>query len=326
MRRLEVRGSGDWSEVVSLVEALDPEPKRDEIVIAVLAAPINPADYLMIRGRYGRIPAFPYTPGAECAGRVERVGASVEGFAVGDLVMPLSGLNNWADKVVVKSAMAFKLPAGIDIARAATIKANPATAKLMLDAVPLRPGDWVVQNAANSAVGRYFIQLAHRRGIRTLNVVRRPELAQELRALGADVVVSAEDGIDEWLARIDGARSKLAIDAVGGPATRQLAGVLEKGAPVVCYGLLSGDPVQIDAPDVVFRGITLRGFWLAEWFARAKGADVSALYDELIGLVASGELAGVVDATYPLEQWQDALAHADRGGRSGKVLFTPNQS
>lgn len=326
MRRVEVTGSGDWRDVVRLAEASDPEPGPDEVVLAVLAAPISPADLLMIAGRYGKIPAFPYTPGAECVGRVDRVGASVEGFAVGDLAMPMPGLGCWAEKAVHKAALIRKLPPDIDVRQAAMIKANPATAKLMLDTVPLQRGDWVIQNAANSAVGRYVIQLAHRRGVRTLNVVRRPELAQDLRALGADVVVSSENGGGvDWLDRIEGVRPRLALDAVGGASTRQLAARLEKGGRLLCYGLLGGDPVQIDTSDLVFRGVTVCGFWLAQWFARAKDADVDALYNDLVDLVASGELRASVEGTYPLEQWRDALAHTNRGRRSGKILFAPDR-
>jgi NADPH:quinone reductase-like Zn-dependent oxidoreductase len=325
MLKLQVKASGDWRDVVELIEAPDPVPGIHDIVVSVLAASINPADLLMIAGQYASTPPFPYTPGAECVGRVVGLGAAVTDFALGDLVMPLPGMNNWAEKVLVKAAMAFKLPRGIDVAQAAMIKANPAAAKLMLDEVPLRSGDWVVQNAANSAVGRYLIQLARRRGIKTLNVVRRAELAPELEALGATVVVTESVLAAEGLARMGGARAKLAIDAVGGLSTRHLANVLEAGSPLVCHGLLSGEPLQIDAADVVFRGITLRGFWLAPWFGKATSAEIRTLYEELISLVASGQLATAVEATFPLRDWPQALARAAGGGRGGKILFMPNK-
>ena len=162
------------------------DPGPDEVVFDVLAFPINPADMWFCRGSYRLKPPLPATPGAECVGRVTAVGAAVKHVKKGDLVINLQR-ENWAQRRKVKGDDAIPLPAGIDLRQAAMVRINPPTALLMLsDFVDLKPGDWVIQNVANSAVGRLLIVLARQRGLRTVNVVRRAELAGELKALGAD--------------------------------------------------------------------------------------------------------------------------------------------
>jgi NADPH:quinone reductase-like Zn-dependent oxidoreductase len=327
MLKLQVSCAGEPEQVVECVDVPAPVPGAADLLVRVLAAPINPADLLLIRGRYGTEPPFPFTPGFEAVGRVEAMGAAVEGFAVGDLVLPLPGPGAWSEQIVVAAAMAVPLPAGLDPAQASMIKVNPATALLLLQQEPtLQPGDWVVQSAANSAVGHYLIQIARRRGLRTLNVVRRAELAAELKAIGADAVVTQEALAEDGLAAMGGAHARLAIDAVGGEVTAALGHLLQPGAPIVAYGLLSGAAFRVDAADVVFRGVSLRGFWLAEWFKSASETDVQRLYGELIGMVARSELSAPVEARYPFQDWQKALVHADQEARNGKVLFVPGRS
>jgi NADPH:quinone reductase-like Zn-dependent oxidoreductase len=220
----------------------------------------------------------------------------------------------------------IKMPAEVDVLQAAMLKVNPATAQLMLrNYVDLAPGDWVIQNAANSAVGINLIRLARARGIRTVNVVRRESLIGPLKAIGADVVVV--DGIDladRVRAGTGGAAIPLAIDAVAGPATLHLADCLADDGIVVNYGLLSGRPCQIGPGQVVFRGITLTGFWLAKLMRAMPLSEIRALYGDLAGRLADGTLGVAIEATYPLERIKEAMEHAGREGRSGKILLTPN--
>ena len=182
------------------------DPGPDEVVFDVLAFPINPADMWFCRGSYRLKPPLPATPGAECVGRVTAVGAAVKHVKKGDLVINLQR-ENWAQRRKVKGDDAIPLPAGIDLRQAAMVRINPPTALLMLsDFVDLKPGDWVIQNVANSAVGRLLIVLARQRGLRTVNVVRRAELAGELKALGADIVIVDGDDLARRVAKADGRR------------------------------------------------------------------------------------------------------------------------
>lgn len=329
MKAIEFAAFGRPAEMARLVERPDPPPPGPgEVLVETLLATINPADLLTIEGRYGVRPRLPAIPGAEAVGRIGALGEGVAGLAVGDAVLILSGAT-WRDRTVLKAGAVVRLPPGIDLEQAAMIKANPATATAMITGIlPLAGGDWLIQNAANSAAGRFVVQLSRRRGIRTVNVVRRLEAVADLQRLGADVVL-VDDGRDaarlarDVVAATGGAPIRLALDAVGGGATDGLAASLADGGVIANYGLLSGAPCQVDPFHLVFRGIRLQGFWLAQ-YAKAQGAPaMQALFAELIELVARGEIRAEVEARYPFARIAEALDHAARPGRSGKILLTP---
>jgi trans-2-enoyl-CoA reductase len=326
MKCAQLNAFGVPSEVVDCIETADPgAPGPGEVLVDMLACPINPAELLLIEGKYASKPPLPARLGIEGAGRVAAVGDGVAGLATGDLVMSLSRAN-WAERLLLKAGEAVKAPAGTDVAQLSMLKVNPATAQLMLTGfVSLSPGDWVIQDAANSGVGVNLIRLARARGLRTVNVVRRDELVAPLHAIGADaVVVDGPDLADRVAAATGGAEIRLAIDAVAGAATERLADCLADGGTVVNYGLLSGEPCQVRADQTVFKGITLTGFWLAKAMRAMQPAELAALYGDLLPRVADGSLHVEVEATYPLDDVKAALEHAGREGRGGKVLLTPN--
>jgi len=182
----------------------------------------------------------------------------------------------------------------------------------------------VIQNVANSAVGRHLIVIAKARGWRTLNVVRRGDVAAELRALGADIVL--EDGPDlaaRARAAAGGAPIRLGIDAVSGEACKRIADSVADGGVVVTYGSMSGaDPVISRA--ALGRGIRLCSFMLGDGLAKRTPEAVRALYADLAEKLRDGTLRAPVEATYPIEEIKAALVHAQRGGRNGKVLVLPN--
>ncbi len=326
MKLAQLNAFGIPSQVVDCIEGKEPSaPGAGEVLVEMLACPINPAELLIIEGKYASKPPLPARLGIEGAGRVLAVGDAVSGLAPGDLIMSL-GRANWAEKLILKAGEAIKAPDGIDVAQLSMLKINPATAHLMLtNAVTLEPDDWVIQNAANSAVGVNLIRLAKSRGLKTVNVVRRESLIEPLQAMGADVVLV--DGPDLALrtaAATGGANIKLAIDAVAGAATERLADCLAEEGTVVNYGLLSGDPCQLRADQTVFKGITLTGFWLAKQMRAMKPAALAALYGDLMARIADGSLHVDVEATYGLDDIKTALEHAGREARGGKVLVTPN--
>ncbi len=301
------------------------EPAADEVVFDVLAFPINPADMWFCRGSYRLKPPLPATPGAECVGRVTAVGAHVKHVKPGDLVINLQR-ENWAQKRKVKGDDAIPLPAGIDLKQAAMVRINPPTAELMLsDFVPLKHGDWVIQNVANSAVGRLAIVLAHERGLRTVNVVRRPELAAELRPLGADLVIVDGDDLAARVARETGdAPIKLGLEAIGGAATGRICDCAATDGTVVHYGSMSGQNPEVARNNFIYRGVRLTGFMLGRFLAKRNAPKIREIYAGLAQQVLDGRLHAPVDTVYPIEKIKDALVHADRGGRNGKILVSPN--
>src|SRR6202011_2574356 len=195
MKKIEITAYGAPEAVASCIEVPDVGVAGPgEVVFDVLAFPINPADVSFCRGSYRLRPPLPAIPGAECVGRVAAVGSGVTQGRPGDLVVNMQR-ENWVQRRRVRGEDAIPIGSGLDPAQAAMLRINPATAQLLLeDHVDLAPGDWVIQDVANSAVGRHLIVLAKARGIRTANVVRRDDVAGELRALGADVVL--KDGPD----------------------------------------------------------------------------------------------------------------------------------
>jgi NADPH:quinone reductase-like Zn-dependent oxidoreductase len=326
MKQVQFAAFGTPHEVAACVEAPDVgAPGPDEVVIEIEAFPINPADLLTITGGYAVRPKLPATLGAECVGRIAAVGADVQHLGPGDRVINL-GRDNWCQRRRVPAAQALAVPADADVLQLAMLKVNPATALLLLrNYVELRPGDWVIQDAANSGVGTNLIRLAKADGIRTVNVMRRSSLAGPLQAIGADVVLV--DG-DDLAARVQGATGggaiRLAIDAIGGAIVLRLADCLAEGGTVVNYGLLSGQPCQLGAHHTIFKSITLTGFWLQKALTSMARPDVEALYADLATRVADGTLSVEVEATYPIEEIKAALAHAERAGRAGKILVLPN--
>ena len=326
MKRVDIRAYGVPEEVAACVEVPDVgAPGPGQVVFDVLAFPINPADVGFCRGGYRLRPPLPATPGAECVGRVSAVGAGVMHVAAGDLVINLQR-ENWAQRRRVRGEDAIALPAGIDLRQAAMVRINPPTALLLLaDFVTLRPGDWLIQNVANSAVGRLVIMLAKRQGLRTLNVVRREALFGELAALGADAcLLDGPDLAARATAAASGAPIRLGLDAVSGAATGRIAACVADEGMVVTYGSMSGEDPQVDRSHFVYRGINLGGFMLGRHLARRDAAAIAAIYAELGAAIAEGSLHAPVDRIYPIEDIRAALAHAQQGGRDGKILVTPN--
>jgi NADPH:quinone reductase-like Zn-dependent oxidoreductase len=327
MLRVDLFDHGRPDQVCRCVEVEDiGEPASDEVVVAIASSAINPADLLIMEGRYPGPEQLPAPMGIEGAGGVVEVGATVEGLRPGDKVISLARCN-WAERIRVKAQQVIRLPEALSFHDAAMLKANPPSAYLMLrDYVDLEPGDWVVQNAANSAVGRHIIRLARARGLHTANVVRREALIDELTAFGGDVVVVEGEELAERLRAQTGreARIKLGIDAVGGTATMRLAACLSDGGTVVNYGFLSGEPCMITPHQAILHDITLKGFWLVRFMSAAARADIEALYDTMAHHFIDGTLEVPVEASYELRQIDQALAHAMRSGRHGKVLLAPS--
>jgi len=325
MKQVVIDRYGVPEEVARCIDAPDVgAPGPGEVVFDVLLFPINPADISFCRGTYRLRPPLPATPGAECVGRIAEVGAGVSHVKPGDLVINLQR-ENWAARRRVAGDDVIAVPAGMDLQQAAMLRINPPTARLLLtDVVKLAPGDWVIQNVANSAVGRLVIRLARGLGVRTLNVVRRPSLFAELRALGADAcLVDGPDLVERTAAETGGAAIRLGLDAVSGRATARLSSCLGEGGVVCNYGSMSGEDPVMSRGALVSRGQTLVGFILGRGLASRSLAQIRVIYAELGARVLDGTLSAPVEKVYAIEEIRAALAHAQRGERSGKILVAP---
>jgi mitochondrial enoyl-[acyl-carrier protein] reductase / trans-2-enoyl-CoA reductase len=317
---------GTPEEVVRCAEVPDPgKPGFDEVVFDVLAFPINPADLSMCRGTYGPPPSLPATPGAECIGRVVAVGAGVSSIRTGDLVINLER-QNWTQKRRVREDSVVVVPPTIDPIQGSMLRINPATAQLLLtDVTALRRADWVIQNVANSAVGRHVIRLAHERGLRTINIVRRESVLDELRALGADLcLLDTPDVAHIVSSETSGALARLGLDAVSGGATARIATAVGEGGVVCNYGAMSRDDPVMSRLTLSARAQSLVGFNLGRSMARRSLAEVRALYADLGRRVAEGTMQTPIEKVFPIEEIQAALSYAQQAGRAGKVVVQPN--
>lgn len=318
---LVARAGGGGLGDLQLVDEPLRAPGDGEVLLEMMRMTINPADLLLLEGRYGHQPPAPFTPGAEGVGRVLAVGAGVNALAPGDMAMPLP-TGNWRSHRVLKARLVVPMPAGADPDQAAMLKANPATALVMLeDIVALSPGDWVAMNAANSALGQNVLRLARSMDVNVAAIVRRDSAAALPRKLGAAAVL-VDDGHGAAPALPGGALAKLGLDAVGGTATARLGGMMADGGTVVTYGLLSGAAPQLTAHDLVFRGLTLRGFWLADWFAKAPPERAKDLFARLTDHLEKGVIGARVEAHFALSDVATAVKSAARAGRDGKILLT----
>jgi trans-2-enoyl-CoA reductase len=323
LRAILFHEHGDPSRVCRCETLEVAEPVRGEVVVRMLYAPINPADINVIQGTYATKPPLPAVPGGEGLGIVDRVGSGVNGLLEGDRVLMPAGLGSWREFAVAPASELIRVAPDLPEQQAAMLRVNPATAYRMLhDFLDLQPGEWIVQNAANSGVGRSVIQIAKARGWRTLNVVRRPELVEELQAVGADVVlVESAELAGQVSQATESVPIRLALNAVGGESAMRLASCLAPSGTLVTYGAMSRQPLRIPNGLLIFKDLRLRGFWVTQWYREASPEARQTMIDELATWVNSRRLFTPVDRVFPLEEATAALSRAMEGGRAGKVLF-----
>jgi trans-2-enoyl-CoA reductase len=299
------------------------EPGPGEVVVRMVCAPIHPADLNRLEGRYGEKPELPATGGIEGFGTIESGDGEAAGLRAGQPVALSQTTGTWSERIRVPVDRVVPLPQDLAPDLAATLVINPATAWRMLhDFVPLAEGDWVLLNAANSAVGRAVIRIARSKGWRPLAVVRRPELVPELLDLGASAVLLDDDQMRVAIPEITGgAEVRLALNAVGGASALRLANALAPGGTMVTYGAMSRRPLELPNGLLIFKDLHIRGFWLTRWFRQAGAAARGAMFHELIQLATKGVLKAGIAAEFPLSQAAAALTAASTDRRTGKVVF-----
>lgn len=314
---------GKPSEVLECAECEVPEPGAGEVLIRLRRAVINPSDLGMIQGSYGRLRELPAVAGREGIGEVVALGSGVEEPGVGAWVRFPEDPGVWREYTVAKAAALLEVPNDLPLDQAAMAFVNPPTAlRLIDDFESLEPGDWIIQNAANSAVGLSVIALAKARGLRTLNVVRRPELVDPLLQRGADAVVLEEDAYEKDPSRWVGEGAiRLGLNSVGGESVIKIIRAMSDGGTVVTFGGMVGTPVRFPTRNLIFNDIELRGFWFDRWKREVSPAGLLSFYQEVFQLIREGVFDLPVEAVYPLPSFREALEHQARP-RLGKVLLS----
>lgn len=325
MRTVKFSRFGEPSEVLRVASLPQPQPQPGEVRLRLTHRTVNPSDLLTVSGAYGRLPSLPATPGMEGMGRVDALGDGVTDFQVGQRVIPLGLSGTWQEYTIADPARMLPVPDEISDQTAAQFVVNPVTAWVMLtEELALQEGDWVLQTAAGSTLGRLVLQIAALKGYKTINFVRRRAQVQELRDLGADAVICTEDDdvVPQVMALTGGKGVKGALDAVGGATGALAASCLRAGGTMIVYGVLSMESTPIHTGEMLFKGTTVRGFWLSYWFRSKPPQEIMPVLVELMQLMAAGHLCPPVEAEYDLADIQEAVSHAQRPGRSGKILLT----
>jgi len=311
--------------VLHVADVPEPVPGPGQVLVRMLASPINPSDLLMVRGEYGRQPPLPATPGFEGVGVVEAGQGLLARRVLGRRVAVLNGVSgNWQEKVVIPARQAVPVPRGLTDEQAATFFVNPASALIMTRYVLRVPaGAWLLQTAAGSALGRMVIRLGQQFGFRTLNVVRRREQAEELlRSGGTATIATNDEPLRERVhALTDGAGVPFAIDAVGGATGSDVVHTLSRGGRLLVYGTLDRNPLTIDPRTLMVGQKRVEGFWLSNWVREQNPLTMLLLFRRLGKLQREGVLTSEVGTSYPLADIHAAVRQASQPGRQGRVLL-----
>src|SRR5260370_21032779 len=325
MRQLQLIAHGEPSDVIELNTVPEPALGQEDVLISMEAAPLNPSDFLFVRGTYGVRPAFPSSVGAEGVGRVAKIGSKVDVALQSKrvLIIPTYEQGTCADQVVAPVRNIVAMSDEADSLQLSMIGINPVTAYLLLNRyASLMPGDWIGQTAANAAMGQYVIALAKLAGLKTLNIVRREEAAERVRQWGGDrVALQGDNLLKDIEEALDGKKLSLVLDTVCGAPVGELAKWLKPGCSVVVYGLQSGQFPAMPPREFVYRSLSLHGFSLTHSIRNAPRTEIEEIYQKLRDLVADASLSDAVEHVYPLDQFKEAFKQSLKSNRSGKILF-----
>jgi NADPH:quinone reductase-like Zn-dependent oxidoreductase len=289
-------------------------PDADQVLVGVEYAPVNFSDILVARGLYPLHPDLPSVIGNEGVGRVLEVGAGVSNVRVGDRVTLPMGSFTWRERMVVNVDNVVALPVEADPIQLAMLTINPPTAHLLLETyVRLEPDDWIAINAANSAIARWIVGFAKKKGVKTLGLVRRAAAMNAAREAGCELVLLDDDDAPTKMTELlVGKRARLALDAVSGGAAGRLAKLLGPRGTLVSYAAPSFAAIAVSPFEIIFNDLTIRGFSLGnpDFAGQIPGAITQASK-----MVAAGEVAIPVAETYRLEEIGAAISHQMRGGK-----------
>lgn len=323
MKSILFEQTGKPRDILKITDLPIPEPGPNEVRIRVIASPINPSDIMFVQNLYGIRPQLPSGAGFEGMGVVDALGEGVQ-MQTGTRVS-FTSVGTWAEYAIAHQRSLIPVPDAMSDDVAAQLFVNPFTAYAMVQDANVPEGGWLMLTAAGSAFGKMVIQLCTMRGIKTIGTVRRNDLNDELKTLGLTEIINTET--ETMAARVkeitDGKGVACVLDAVGGHTATDALACLAKGGTMLIYGLMSLQDPSLDAGLMIFRELTVKGFWLTDWIRRVDNQTRQDVAKNVISLLASGQIQLPVEASYPLDQIVEAVEHADRPGRRGKILVKP---
>jgi NADPH2:quinone reductase len=332
MQALVMHTVGEPRDVLRLETRPVPEPEAGQVRVRVQAAPVHATDLHILRGRYGYAPDLPAVLGMECVGIVDGLGEGVDGVALGQRVITVGITGTWQQYVLADAARVVAVPDEMSASTAAQLLTNPLTALLLVTSeLAVRPGEWLLQTAAGSTVGKLVLQLGRHVGFNTINVVRRRAAVEEILDLGGSEVVCTEDeDLRERVAAIAGDKGvHKAIDCVAGLLGADVFSSLAPGGEMIVYGALSTHrqtdadrlTLPLDARSVIYGTKIVRGFWLYRWFSITPQEQTGAALGDIFKLVADGTIRIPEGQRIGLTHFADAVRLAEAPGHGGKPLL-----
>ncbi|AUG99054.1 zinc-binding dehydrogenase [Pectobacteriaceae bacterium CE70] len=323
MRSVTHASFGNPAEVLTLTEVPQPQPGPEQILVRMTYSPIHNHDLWTIRGMYGHKPVLPGIGGSEAAGVIDALGSNVQHLKIGQRVVTAGVHGTWAEYFLATATAAVPLPDEINDKVGCQLIAMPVSALMLLEYLDIKPGQWMIQNAANGTVGKTVAMLAKSRGIHVINLVRRHGTIKEMAALGLRNTISTDhpDWQEQIAALLDGKPLVRAVDSVGGKSSGDLLHLLSEGGVLVSFGAMSGQPMQISSGDMIFKQVTIKGFWASKVASTVPAQDKQRMIGELIHLAASGDLILPVDSLFDLSDAVQAVTASERPGRQGKILL-----
>lgn len=320
---------GEPANVLKLRDSEHRDPGDGEVLVRMLASPVNPSDLLYVRGQYTLQPRLPASPGFEGVGVVEKAGSGLRPrIMLGKRVAVLSRFGgNWAERNTVPATQVIPLSSRLSIHQAATFFVNPATAYIMTQLVlRIPPGEWLLQSAANSTLGRMIVRLGRKFGFKTLCVVRREEQVQALQKAGATKTIvfdaatqASEELVEAVLEATDGQGVPFAVDPVAGSVGSAIVRCLAKNGRMLAFGSLSGEPLQFSPRELMTPGASLEGFWLGNFMEKQTLLKKLSLVRTITKLIVDGTLASEITSVFRLAEIEQAIQDAENF--SGKTLI-----
>ncbi len=326
MRSVTYNEFGKPSDVLRIEDRPTPEPKAGEVRIKTILSSIHNHDLITIQGQYGTKPKLPAFAGSEAVGTIDAIGEGVDNLEVGQRVVATGVEGTWAEYFTAPASSILPIPDAIDDEMASQLIAMPMSALMLIEFLELDAGQWLIQNAANGAVGESMAMLAPERHINTINLVRSKESEQELIELGItdNNVVTDDDDWKEQVQKIVGdAKISGAVDAVGGKSGGELLSLLGKHGAMASLGSVSGEPLMLNPSNLIFNLTKVKGFWASDLMQEISADDKQRLIKELIERAASGKLKLPTGGIYSLDNIKEAVSGKVQSSKKGKILLKP---
>ncbi|WP_136043373.1 MULTISPECIES: zinc-binding dehydrogenase [unclassified Microbacterium] len=323
MRALIHQTFGDPEQVLRIEDRPLPEPGAGQVRLRTVLSPIHNHDLWTVRGTYGFKPELPAASGTEALGVVDALGSGVEHLTVGQRVATGGTFGAWSEYFLANAAGLIPVPDALSDEDAAQLVSMPFSTITLLRFLDVKPGEWIVQNAANGAVGRMLAQLGAARGINVVGLVRRTAGVDELRTQGIEGVVATDQ--DDWreqVARLTGGAPIVAgVDSVGGSSAGDVLSLLAEGATLVAFGAMDSPVMEIASSDVIFKQATVKGFWGSKVMPSLDPGTRGELFGELVQRVTDGTVTLPVAGVFDAADIGAAVQASNTAGRIGKVLL-----